>query len=64
MPEILLEDEPRSERPTKFESFDEVEEASKEFFDSMSKELYSDQLRNLSGRWQKAVGNDGLYFEE
>jgi histone-lysine N-methyltransferase SETMAR len=48
----------------RFESFDEVEEACQEFFDSKPKEWYFDQIRNLADRWQKVVDNDGLYFEE
>lgn len=48
----------------RFESFDEVEEACEEFFDSKSKEWYFDQIRKLADRWQKVVDNDGLYFEE
>jgi transposase len=76
--DLSLEDKPRSGRPTKldnedliavlgdrrFESFDEVEEACQEFFDSKPKEWYFDQIRNLADRWQKVVENDGLYFEE
>jgi histone-lysine N-methyltransferase SETMAR len=48
----------------RFESFDEVEEACQEFFDSKPKEWYFDQIRKLADRWQKVVDNDGLYFEE
>jgi histone-lysine N-methyltransferase SETMAR len=48
----------------KFESFDEVEEACQEFFDSKPKEWYFEQIRKLADRWQKVVDNDGLYFEE
>ncbi|KAJ1346489.1 hypothetical protein KIN20_001279, partial [Parelaphostrongylus tenuis] len=45
-----LEDKLRAGHSTKFESFDEAEEACKELFDPMSKEMYSDYLRNLAGR--------------
>ena len=48
----------------RFESFDEVEEACQEFFDSKPKEWYFDQIRKIADRWQRVVGNDGLYFEE
>ncbi|KAJ1352759.1 hypothetical protein KIN20_009183 [Parelaphostrongylus tenuis] len=44
----------------RFESYDEVEEACKEF-------LIRSRIRlvpNLSVRWRKAVENDGLYCEE
>jgi histone-lysine N-methyltransferase SETMAR len=48
----------------RFESFDEVESACQEFFDSKPKDWYFGQIRNLADRWQKVVENDGLYFEE
>jgi len=48
----------------RFESFDEVEKACQEFFDSKPKEWYFDQIRKLADRWQKVVENDDLYFEE
>jgi histone-lysine N-methyltransferase SETMAR len=48
----------------RFESFDEVEEACQEFFDSKPAEWYFEQIRKLAERWQKVVDNDGLYFEE
>ena len=48
----------------RFESFDEVEEACEEFFDSKPKKPYFDQIRKLADRWQKVVDKDGLYFEE
>ena len=48
----------------RFESFDEVEEACQEFFDSKEPEWYFEQIRKLADRWQKVVENDGLYFEE
>ena len=47
-----------------FESFNEIEEACQEFFNSKPKKWYFDQIRNLADRWQKVVENDGLYFEE
>ena len=48
----------------RFESFDEVEEACQEFFDSKPAEWYFEQIRKLAERWQKVVDNDGLYFKE
>lgn len=48
----------------RFESFDEVEEACQEFFDSKEPEWYFAQIRMLADRWQKVTENDGLYFEE
>jgi hypothetical protein len=48
----------------RFESFEEVEEACQEFFDSKPSEWYFDQIRKLADRWQKVIDNDGLYFEE
>jgi histone-lysine N-methyltransferase SETMAR len=51
-------------RGRRFESFDEVEEACWEFFDSKPAEWYFNQIRMLADRWQKIVENDGLYFEE
>ena len=51
-------------RGQRFESFDQVEQACQEFFDSKPKEWYFNQIRMLTERWQKVVDNDGLYFEE
>lgn len=51
-------------RGRRFESFDQVEEACQEFFDSKPAEWYFNQIRMLADRWQKIVENDGLYFEE
>jgi histone-lysine N-methyltransferase SETMAR len=51
-------------RGRRFESFDEVEEACQEFFDSKPKDWYFEQIRKLADRWTKIVENDGLYFEE
>jgi hypothetical protein len=48
----------------RFETFDKVEEACREFFDSKEPAWYSEQIRKLAERWQKLVDNDGLYFEE
>ena len=48
----------------RFESFEEVEEACQEFFDSKPSTWYRDQIRKLADRWQKVVENNGLYFEE
>lgn len=48
----------------RFNSFDEVEEACKEFFDSKPTTWYFDQIRKLADRWHKVLENDGLYFEE
>ena len=48
----------------RFESFDEVEEACQEPFDSKPAEWYFDQIRELANCWQKVLENDGLYFEE
>ncbi|KAJ1352758.1 hypothetical protein KIN20_009182 [Parelaphostrongylus tenuis] len=42
----------------RFESFDKVEEACQEFFDSKSKERYFDHIRKLTDRWQDALEND------
>jgi histone-lysine N-methyltransferase SETMAR len=51
-------------RGRRFESFDEVEEACQEFFDSKPADWYFEQIRKLAERWQKIVDGDGLYFEE
>jgi hypothetical protein len=51
-------------RGRRFESFDQVEGACQEFFDSKPAEWYFNQIRMLADRWQKIFENDGLYFEE
>jgi histone-lysine N-methyltransferase SETMAR len=51
-------------RGRRFESFDQVEGACQEFFDSKPGEWYFNQIRMLADRGQKIVENDGLYFEE
>ena len=51
-------------RGHRFETFDEVEQACREFFASKPKEWYFEQIRKLADRWQKVIDNDGLYFEE
>lgn len=43
-----------------FESFDEVEGAYQEFFDSKPAEWCFNQIRKRADRWQKVVDNDGL----
>ena len=48
----------------RFESFEEVEQACHEFFDSKEPAWYFEQIRKLADRWQKVVDNGGLYFEE
>lgn len=51
-------------RGRRFESFDEVQVAAVEFFQSKTKEWYLQQIRMLADRWRKIVESDGLYFEE
>lgn len=51
-------------RGRRFKSFEDVEEACKEFFKSKPREWYFKQIRMLADRWQKIVDNDGLYFED
>ena len=51
-------------RGRRFESFEEVEEACQEFFNSKEPEWYRGQIRQLAERWQEVINNDGLYFEE
>lgn len=48
----------------RFETFDEVEEACREFFDSKPATWYFDKIRKLADHWQNVVENDGMYFEE
>ena len=51
-------------RGRRFETFDQVEEACQELFDSKPAKWYFDQIRMLADRWRKIIENDGLYFEE
>jgi histone-lysine N-methyltransferase SETMAR len=51
-------------RGRRFETFDQVEAACREFFESKEPHWYRDQIRQLAERWRKIIQNDGLYFEE
>ncbi len=51
-------------RGRRFETFDQVEAACREFFESKEPHWYRDQIRQLAERWRKVIENDGLYFEE
>ncbi|CAF1399307.1 unnamed protein product [Rotaria magnacalcarata] len=51
-------------RGRRFETFDQVEAARREFFESKEPHWYRDQIRQLVERWRKVIENDGLYFEE
>jgi histone-lysine N-methyltransferase SETMAR len=51
-------------RGRRFETFDQVEAACREFFESKELHWYRDQIRQLAERWRKVIENDGLYFEE
>ena len=59
----LFRSMPHFMKGRRFESFDEVEEACQEFFDSKPKEWYFDQIRKLADRWQKVVNNDIFYLK-
>lgn len=48
----------------RFNTFDEVENGCREFFDSKPKEWYRHQIELLAERWLKIIENDGLYFVE
>jgi [histone H3]-lysine36 N-dimethyltransferase SETMAR len=50
-------------RGQRFETFDQVEAACCEFFESKDPQWYRDQIRQLAERWRKVIENDGLYFE-
>lgn len=47
----------------KFDTFQEVETAVQEFFDSHPKEWYQQGIKQLAERWQATIDNNGLYFE-
>ncbi len=51
-------------RGRRFETFDQVEAACREFFESKEPHRYRDQIRQLAERWRKVIENDGLYLEE
>jgi histone-lysine N-methyltransferase SETMAR len=51
-------------RGRRFETFDEVEAACREFFVSKSKDWYRQQIGLLAERWVTVIENDGLYFAE
>jgi hypothetical protein len=51
-------------RGRRFENFDRVEVACREFSESKEPHWYRDQIRKLAERWRKVIENDGLYFEE
>ncbi|CAF2057187.1 unnamed protein product [Rotaria magnacalcarata] len=51
-------------RGRRFETFDQVEAACREFFESKKPHWYRDQIRQLAERWRRVIENDGLYFEE
>jgi histone-lysine N-methyltransferase SETMAR len=44
-------------------SFESVEEACQEFFDSKPKDWYFEQIRMLANQWQKIINNDGLILK-
>lgn len=50
-------------RGRRFETFDQVEAACREFFESKEPQWYRDQIQQLAERWRKVIENDGLYFE-
>jgi len=51
-------------RGRRLESFDAVESACKEFFNSKEPGWYRNQIRQLANRWQKVIENDGFYFAD
>ncbi len=51
-------------RGRRFETFDQVEAACREFFESKEPHWYRDQIRQLAERWRKYIENHGLYFEK
>ncbi|CAF1186520.1 unnamed protein product, partial [Rotaria magnacalcarata] len=51
-------------RGRRFETFDQVEAACREFFEFKKPHWYRDQIQQLAERWRKVIENDGLYFEE
>ena len=51
-------------RGRRFETFDQVEAACREFFEAKELPWYRDQIRQLAERWCKVIEKDGLYFEE